>query len=333
MTNKGDESAYTQLAGFITTAMRMSHIYQPVMLRELLKRGGTATVREIAVSLLVEDRSQLEYYEQITKNMVGRVLTVARGITEKDKNAYHLKRYDQLDAQQIEHLIALCDERVRTFLEGRSDPWSHRRVSSGYIPGTLRYEVLKRAKFRCELCGISAEQSAIEVDHILPRNHGGTDDITNLQALCYSCNATKRDRDDTDFRGVSASYFHREAGCIFCEISPERIIAEDHLCYAVRDVHPVTPLHTLVIPKRHVPDYFGLHQPELNSVNRLLAGLRAEIVAEDGVVSGFNVGMNAGSSAGQTVFHCHIHLIPRRHGDVENPRGGVRGVITSRQTY
>ena len=75
----------------------------------------------------------------------------------------------------------------------------------GMISGTQRYKVLKRTKFHCELCGISAEQKALEVDHIVPRNWGG-DDSENLQALCYSCNAMKRDRYDTDFRTVRDSF-------------------------------------------------------------------------------------------------------------------------------
>ena len=87
--------------------------------------------------------------------------------------------------------------------------WSHRQKASGYISGTVQYEVLKRAKYRCELCGISAELKALDVDHILPRKHGGTDDSSNLQALCYTCNRSKRDRDDTDFRGIADSYKER----------------------------------------------------------------------------------------------------------------------------
>ena len=71
--------------------------------------------------------------------------------------------------------------------------WSHRGKSAGYISGTLRFEVLKKASFHCELCCISADQKALEVDHIVPCNHGGTDDPDNLQALCFGCNAMKRD--------------------------------------------------------------------------------------------------------------------------------------------
>lgn len=77
--------------------------------------------------------------------------------------------------------------------------WSHRAKSSGYVSGTLRFDVLKKASFHCELCGISADKKALEVGHLVPRNYGGTDDPENLQALCFSCNAMKRDRDSTDF--------------------------------------------------------------------------------------------------------------------------------------
>ncbi len=86
----------------------------------------------------------------------------------------------------------LCQKRLETFVEARGRAiYDHRRVSIGYISGTLKYEVLKRARFRCELCGVSADEKALEADHIVPRNHGGTGDLTNLQALCYSCNAMK----------------------------------------------------------------------------------------------------------------------------------------------
>ena len=196
MTHKSQ--TYEQLAHFINHDMRMSHVYQPVMLRELLKRKGTATITEVAKALLAEDRSQAEYYEQITKNMVGRVLTANRGITKREGATYHLKDFSHLSNEEIDDLVQLCDAKVAEYLAKRVDPWSHRRKSTGYVPGTQRYEVLKRARYRCELCGVSAEHKALEVDHIIPRNKGGTDDVSNLQALCYSCNATKRDRDDME---------------------------------------------------------------------------------------------------------------------------------------
>ena len=143
----------------------------------------------------------------------------------------------------------------------------------------------------------------------------------------------KRDRDDTDFREINKSYEHRAGGCIFCEIPKERVVAENELAYAILDAFPVTEQHTLIIPKRHVSDYFELHQPERNAMQRLLEERRQMIMDSDNTVTGFNVGNNVGEDAGQTVMHCHTHLIPRRRGDVAEPRGGVRGVIADKQKY
>jgi len=322
---------FKKLDKFISQEMRMSHIYQPVMLIELLSNKGQSTVNKIAKSIL--SRSQIEYYEHITKNMVGKVLTKNRGVTDKTKDKYSLIGFDDLNQKEIDELISVCNEKIEEYLDKRTDTWSHRKKSSGYISGTIRYEVLKRAKFRCELCGISAKEKALEVDHIIPRNKGGSDDISNLQSLCYSCNSMKRDKDDTDFREVAESYNDREKGCLFCEIDEDRIIASNELCYAISDGFPVTEHHTLIIPHRHVSDYFGLYQPELNAVNQMINVIKEGIEEIDSSVTGFNIGINNGKDAGQSVFHCHIHLIPRRKGDVHDPKGGVRGIIAGKQKY
>jgi diadenosine tetraphosphate (Ap4A) HIT family hydrolase len=143
----------------------------------------------------------------------------------------------------------------------------------------------------------------------------------------------KRDRDDTDFRGIANTYAERQKDCPFCDLDTSRIIAENSLCVAIRDAFPVTTQHTLIIPKRHVAAYFSLYQPELNVVYFLLTEIKAQISDKDKSVVGFNVGTNDGAAAGQTIFHCHVHLIPRRHGDVAHPEGGVRGVIPEKQRY
>ncbi len=121
--------------------------------------------------------------------------------------------------------------------------------------------------------------------------------------------------------------------CIFCNIEPNRVIAENELAYVIRDGFAVTEHHSLVIPKRHARDYFELTSEELDAINQLLVSAKDEVLKLDDVVDGFNIGMNCGESAGQTVFHCHIHLIPRRKGDVENPRGGIRHVIPGKGSY
>jgi diadenosine tetraphosphate (Ap4A) HIT family hydrolase/5-methylcytosine-specific restriction endonuclease McrA len=324
---------FDKLLQFIERDMRMSHVYQPVMLRELLSRNGRATVADIARALLNEDRSQIEYYSEITKNMVGRVLT-SRNIVKRNGGEYMLLGYENLAPDQVQRLKATCDAKLSEYLARRGDAiWEHRRRSAGYISGTLRYEVLKNAKFRCELCGIPADERALEVDHITPRNKGGTDEFANLQALCFSCNAMKRDRDDTDFRAVRGEYERREQGCPFCTIASDDVLLENRLTVAIKDRHPVTDWHLLVVPKRHTADYFDLGTAESRACHQLVTESRSLICKVDAAVMGFNVGINSGQVAGQTVMHCHVHLIPRRMGDHPNPSGGVRGVIPSKADY
>jgi ATP adenylyltransferase len=314
--------------------MRMAHIYQPVMIKELLTHGGKASIRNIAAAFLARDASQLEYYEQITKDMPGKVLG-KHGIVQRDGDEYCLSiDPSSLSPEERDELVRLCDEKVSAYVQKRGTAaYDHRRAALGYLSGSLRYEVLKRAGFRCELCGISADDRAIEVDHILPRKHGGKDDLTNLQALCFKCNANKGARDDEDLRVVREGINARQLGCIFCELPTDRIIASNALAFALRDSYPVTQLHTLVIPKRHAATFFDLFEPERRAINQLLDAVRVEIRKKDASVSGFNIGMNSGDAAGQTIGHAHVHLIPRRPGDVQDPRGGVRGVIPGKAVY
>lgn len=325
-------SEFNRLKHYISQKMRMSHVYQPVMLRTILENDGVATTTQIAKALLSRDISQIEYYEERVKQMVGKVL-INNGIVQKNKDVYVIPNFAELTDEEAAELINTCDLKLEEFVSKRgAAAWSHRTKSSGYISGSIRFNILKRARSRCELCGISAERKALEVDHIVPRNKGGSDDPSNLQALCYSCNAMKRDTDSTDFRGWFDSYSARDESCPFCNVDRE-LVAENELAVAFRDLYPVTPLHTLIIPKRHVADYFGLYQPELNAINDLIHLLKDEILEKDRTVVGFNIGMNAGEAAGQTVFHSHTHLIPRRSGDTESPRGGVRGVVPNKQSY
>jgi diadenosine tetraphosphate (Ap4A) HIT family hydrolase len=328
---------FEQLKQFIIKDMRTSHIYQPVMLIELLKNNGKRTVTDIAKAFVNRDPTQVEYYSSVVKNMVGKVLTKNRGITYKEDETYYLSGIHDLNADQREELIQLCQQRLEGYEAKRGEAmWEHRRRGHEPISGSIRYEVLKRAEFRCELCGISAEEKSLEVDHIHPKSLGGKDDLSNYQALCYSCNASKGNRDSTDFRDLNTQYEHREEDCLFCVLqneNRERVIEENALAYVVRDGFPVTEYHSLIIPKRHVKDYFELTQAEINAVNQLIKSQKQLLDSTDSTIDGYNIGMNCGESAGQTVFHCHIHLIPRRSGDVRSPRGGVRHVIAGKGEY
>ena len=121
--------------------------------------------------------------------------------------------------------------------------------------------------------------------------------------------------------------------CIFWNKSKQKIIYSSDLFFVVRDSYPVTKHHTLIIPHRHVSSFFDLNDNEFNDLNKILKKQRQSLLDLDKEITGFNIGVNAGADAGQTIMHVHIHLIPRRKGDIENPRGGVRGVIPSKQKY
>ena len=322
------------LKRYLTEEIRMSHIYQPVMLKRVFLNDGSASINEIAKDLLSYDQSQIEYYEDRTKNMVGNVLTKKRGITEKVGDRYTIGNFQALSDKEKQELVSLCNGLIDSYLDKRKQTlYDHRRIGSDYVPGSLRYQVLSRAKGRCELCGISKDEKALDVDHIIPRSKGGSNDMSNLQALCYTCNRQKRNTDDTDFRSILDQYQNRDQNCIFCTEVPNRAIDQNELALAFEDKYPVTKGHTLIIPKRHVADYFELHQPEINAIHQLLNARKAELQGKDSTITGFNIGINAGADAGQTIFHCHVHLIPRRSGDMTDPTGGVRGVIPNKQKY
>ena len=126
---------------------------------------------------------------------------------------------------------------------------------------------------------------------------------------------------------------HNNESCIFCQLPKDRIIRENYLAIAFYDLFPVSEKHTLIIPRRHIKDFFELTEDELIACNELINKLKKTLLIDDSLISGFNIGINCGEDAGQTVFHCHIHLIPRRKGDIENPMGGVRNIIPGKGKY
>jgi diadenosine tetraphosphate (Ap4A) HIT family hydrolase len=121
--------------------------------------------------------------------------------------------------------------------------------------------------------------------------------------------------------------------CLFCNIKESGLAHENALAYASYDSYPVSDDHCLIIPKRHIESYFELSNEELVACNDLIKIVKDEILVKDKTVKGFNIGSNINKTAGQSIMHCHIHLIPRREGDVENPQGGVRSVIPKKQHY
>lgn len=123
-----------------------------------------------------------------------------------------------------------------------------------------------------------------------------------------------------------------EPKCPFCDPSPERVFYRDSMVLGLWDGFPVTPKHALLIPVRHIPTWFDATEQEKLMLLRSIDIARSAIESH-GPVDGYNVGFNSGAAAGQTVFHLHLHVIPRRHGDSKDPRGGVRHVIPSQGNY
>ena len=119
--------------------------------------------------------------------------------------------------------------------------------------------------------------------------------------------------------------------CVFCN-NKEPIIIENEYWYAIYDKYPVSKGHTLLITKRHISSFFDLTPEEIKEIYNMIKYVKSKLNIEY-FPDGYNIGVNCGRAAGQTIPHCHIHIIPRYNDDVENPIGGVRGVIPNKQKY
>ena len=125
----------------------------------------------------------------------------------------------------------------------------------------------------------------------------------------------------------------KQPDCIFCRPESLPILQKSAHFYVIEDRNPVTAGHCLIIPYRHVVEPLKLSETEMSEAWQLIQETTTDLRLQDATITGFNIGMNCGYDAGQSIFHSHIHLIPRRRGDVENPKGGVRGVVPAKQHY
>lgn len=319
-----------ELAEFIGQQMSMSHVYQPLLIRSLIDAGGAATVRQIAISFATNDEAVLIEAEKTIKKMPVPVLR-RRGIVSVDSDSGLVSlNVEALTFEQKARLRALCEQRLGDYLEQRGLAiWDYRLIDDSAVSGDLRYRVLAASDRRCALCGATEKERPLDIDHIVPRSRGGTNEEANLQVLCSKCNRAKGNRDARDFR---VPVVESDPDCVFCSSEfVERAIEQTERVIAVADHTPVADGHMLVVPRRHTPDMLSMTQAERAEADDLLRLLSGRARAEDPSIEGFNVGANCGPVAGQTIAHAHLHLIPRRKGDVADPTGGVRGVIPDRR--
>ena len=185
------------LQDFIGRQMRMSHVYQPLLIRLLLESGGKATVRQLARGFAAEDAAQISYYETRIKQMPLPVLK-RHGVITKDGDLVSLD-VDQLSFKEVVSLQAECNRHIADFLTTRGQEAWTGMIEAAPVADSVRFDVLRRDRV-CQLCGAGRSDAVLEVDHVVPRSKGGSNEPDNLQVLCRTCNRGKSNRDDTDFR-------------------------------------------------------------------------------------------------------------------------------------
>ena len=190
---------FDDLLKFVESELRMSHVYQPLLISLLVDSGGAATVRQLAQEFALADEASVLHYEKRIKEMPVPVLA-KRGVISKRAELIELQ-VDKLTYVQSSQIRAACEKRIADFLEKRGIEIWGGLLELDPVPSTVRYDVLKRDR-KCVLCGAAPEVDSavrLHVDHIVPRSKGGSNDMSNLQVLCAECNLGKSNRDDTAF--------------------------------------------------------------------------------------------------------------------------------------
>ena len=167
---------FEELYNFLSSKMKMSHIYQPLLIKTLLDSGGVSTIRQLATTLLSSDESQILFYEKKLKVMPIRVLS-ARGVLRREGELVTLN-VDKLTLQQKAELKKLCEQKLQEYIASRGlKIWDYSLLDDVLTDDKLRFRLLTEAKGRCALCGATKDDRPLDIDHIIPRSKGGRTDI------------------------------------------------------------------------------------------------------------------------------------------------------------
>ena len=262
-----------ELVDFIENKMRMSHIYQPLLIQSLVESGGQATLRELAVKFLTEEEAEIREMMKTIKKMPVHVLSAKN----KSRKTPFVEERDGVvrllvqpaDLKERAEILGACAQRLHDYVAKRGEGiWDHKWLDSP-AGGSMRFKVLEAGGRRCALCGITSEDRALDVDHIVPHSKGGPSTFENLQILCSKCNRAKGNRSQTDFRAAEPPA-PGLADCTLCKLPPlTDFPSENDLARAVWSTTGSSKvIH--ILPKRHVTRYLALTSHEVLAMHDLL---------------------------------------------------------------
>ena len=283
----------------------MTEVYQPLIIRTLIENGGFASTRQLALAVLPYDTSQVEYYEVIMKRWPKKTLKRHEVITYRRGEFALNTDISLLSENQKKEITSLCTKKIQGFLNARLAR-QHKVKIPTHITGLMRYEVLKLAKGRCSLCGVTKEERALDVDHIIPRSLGGKTEFANLQALCYVCNRSKGNQDKTDFRNSINPV--KNPNCRLC-CSGQSVTDQNYRAFALSEKENSPLENIIVVPKRHVSSFFDLDQKEVNDCYALLRKGRKSFHNQHTNLK-FEISISEIHQYGNENDHTYIRLIP-----------------------
>ena len=304
---------YDEMADFVRHTMKMTSVYQPIVIRTLIESGGEATDRDIARAFLGEDKRQLDYYVGIAKRWPRKVLE-GHGVVRYRKGAWGKDgtfslRLEGATEEQRRRIAELCNLRLEEYVD-RETAGLPLFSGIGQRPaasGAARDAALARSGGMCAACSTPLHKTLTRFDYIVPPGiGGGADDPSNLQALCAVCSVSRRDRDALEFLLVRNRLKSRK-GCYLCGMRESADLGNE-LAVAVPASRKAYGDHWIVAPKSHVPSYEDMLPAERHFCMDLIAPAKVRMRQAGYMGRGFSVSMRDAATGGGG--HFGIDVVP-----------------------